>query len=228
LLTAIAGHAAISIKRSYLFEDVKRSQKETEEAFFYTIQALARASEASDEDTGNHIIRVGSYARTIAERLGLPETFCKQIYYFAQMHDVGKIHIPTDILCKPGKLTEKEWAIVKGHCKTGAKIIGDSPNLQMAREIALTHHERWDGSGYPAGLKGNEIPLAGRITMLVDIYDALRCERAYKPAFDHEKSFAIITWGDSRIQPTHFDPQLLEAFKNVHKKFKEISEKFQI
>lgn len=227
LVSAIAGQAAVAFKRAYLYEDLRMSQKETEEAFFYTVEALARAAETHDEDTGEHIVRVGLYSQAIAKELGLPESFHQQIFHFAQMHDVGKIHIDPAILRKPGKLTEAEWSVMKSHCQAGATVIGDSLKLNMAREIALTHHERWDGTGYPRGLKGAEIPLSGRIAMLADIYDALRNPRSYKPPYGHEKTYSIITTGDGRTRPGHFDPQVMETFKNIHGKFNNIWEELQ-
>jgi HD domain/GAF domain len=156
ILSAIAGQTAIAVKRIYLFNDLKRSQKETEDAFYYTVNALARGSEACDEDTGNHILRVGQYAKTLAEALGMGEEFCRKLFHFSQLHDVGKMHIHPDILRKPGSLTQEEWEVMKSHCRIGANIIGQSPQLCIALEVALAHHERWDGTGYPKGLKGSE------------------------------------------------------------------------
>ena len=224
LLSAAGSQAAIAIKRTHLFQGLKRSQQETEEAFLYLVQSLARAAESNDDCTGNHIVRVGKYSQTIAAALGLPQEFCEQIYYYAQMHDVGKIHIHPDILGKPGKLTEEEWRVMMTHCQEGANILGKAPKLMLAREIALSHHERWDGTGYPRKLQGEVIPLAGRITMLADIYDALRTARPYKPAFDHDKAHAIITQGDGRVMPAHFDPQVLAVFKELHGTFAQICE----
>jgi HD-GYP domain-containing protein (c-di-GMP phosphodiesterase class II) len=224
LLTAVAGQAALAIKRIYLINDLKKAQKEIEDAFFYTVLSLARAAEASDEDTGNHIVRVGSYARIMAGALGMPESYCRDIFYFSQMHDAGKMHIHPEILRKKGGLTDQEWAIMKSHPEKGAEIIGDEPRLRIARDSAMGHHERWDGSGYPRGLKGEEIPLAARIVMLADVYDALRSARAYKSSLDHERAMAIITEGDGRVMPTHFDPAVLEAFRSRNEQFKETYE----
>ena len=195
---------------------------ETENALYYTISALARAAEANDEDTGQHILRVNEYAALIATEMGLPEREVEMISRSAQMHDVGKVHIHPDILRKTSKLTPEEWVIMKTHCEEGARILGDHPRLRMAAEIASTHHERWDGTGYPRGLKGEEIPISGRICIMADIYDALRNARSYKPAFSHEKSASIILEGDGRTEPGHFDPRVLEAFRRRQRDFEKI------
>jgi HD-GYP domain-containing protein (c-di-GMP phosphodiesterase class II) len=132
------------------------------------------------------------------------------------------MHIHPDILRKPGKLSREEWEIMKTHCEEGARILGDHPHLRMAAEIASTHHERWDGTGYPRGLKGEEIPVSGRICIVADIYDALRSARSYKPAFSHDQTAKIILEGDGRTEPGHFDPRALEAFRRRQRDFEEI------
>lgn len=192
------------------------------DAFVYTIEALARAGEAADDDTGSHIRRVNEFSKLAAELLGLDRSFVEQIHYSAQMHDVGKIHISHSILKKNGSLTEEEFNTMKLHTVYGVKIIGDSEQLKMAAEIALNHHEKFDGTGYPNGVSGYDIPLSARIVSLVDIYDALRNPRVYKPAFSHEKAVAIITEGDGRVKHEHFDPEILQMFKDNHQKFNEI------
>jgi response regulator RpfG family c-di-GMP phosphodiesterase len=196
--------------------------KETEESFAYTVFALARASEANDDDTGNHISRVGEYCALLARRLGMPEMFVDTIRLQSSMHDVGKIHTPPAILKKPGKLEAEEFEVIKQHTVQGAKIIGDHVRLAFARNIALSHHERFDGTGYPYGLKGDRIPLEGRIMAMADHYDALRNPRVYKPALDHETTMRIITEGDGRTLPRHFDPQVLAAFRKISGHFAEI------
>ena len=199
------------------------SIRQTEKAFIYTIEALARSREAADEDTGNHIVRVNRYSEALAKAIGMPDDFIATIARAAQMHDVGKVHVPSFIIRKEGPLTAEEFSIMKQHPEFGAKIIGDAPKLAMAREIALSHHENWDGSGYPNHLKGEEIPLSGRIVKLADIYDALRSRRSYKPAFSHEKTVHILTDGDDRTRPhDHFSAQILSAFYRIEGAFSAI------
>lgn len=217
-----------SIAMQSLFMKSLASQvKETEDSFDYLVRALARASETNDEGTGNHIMRVGEYCAVIAKELNLSDKFIKNIRIQATLHDVGNLHVRPDILKKAGKLTPKEYEEMKNHTISGATILGDHVRLSLAKKVVLSHHERWDGSGYPYGLKGEQIPIEARIMNIADQYDALRNARVYKPSFDHTKTYAILTEGDGRTMPNHFDPQVLHAFKNTASQFEDIYEKMR-
>ena len=211
-----------------LEQRVKQRTADLQENYLETIFAMTRAAEHKDEDTGAHVKRISYYCRDLAKILGMNDAFVDNIFFSSPMHDVGKIGIPDHILLKPGGFTPDEWEIMKGHAAMGAKILGDSksPYLRMGAEIALNHHERWDGGGYPNGKKGEDIPLAARMMNICDIYDALRSKRPYKPAFDHQKTVDIITNGDGRTMPEHFDPNIFAAFKQNQAVFNDIFEQY--
>ncbi len=197
-------------------------------SYLDTINALVRAAKYKDEETGSHVQRISFFCRDLAATLGLDSAFTDALFHASPMHDIGKIGIPDHILFKPGPHTAEERAVMRSHSEIGAQILGesDSPYLHMAAEIALTHHERWDGSGYPKGLRGTQIPLSGRIMAICDIYDALRSKRPYKSALDHQTAVRIITEGDGRTAPGHFDPAVLSAFTQSIERFAEIYQEY--
>ncbi|MFH1857505.1 MAG: two-component system response regulator [Candidatus Omnitrophota bacterium] len=190
--------------------DLKEANETVKRSYLDTIYRLSVAAEYRDEETGRHILRMSRSSAAVAKKMGLPPPEVEKMLYASPMHDVGKIGIPDRILLKPAKLDAEEWEIMKQHSTIGAKILSDSSSelIQMAKSIALTHHEKYDGSGYPGGLSGEHIPLEGRITAIADVFDALTSKRPYKPAFSIEKSVDIIK--DS--VGTHFDPKVAEAF----------------
>ena len=222
----------VSGETARLEQQVERRTRQLEATRQQLILSLARAAEHRDNDTGNHVLRVGRYTAIIAEGMGYPKKRLPMLEQAAQLHDVGKIGIPDSILFKPGKLepaeydlmkkhcalgkqiiepiSEKDWAVLKTHTRRGESLmhVRSSPLLMLAARIAQTHHEKWDGSGYPLGLSGEDIPLEGRIVAVADVYDALSSARPYKEAFPREKCFDILQGGRGK----HFDPQVLDAF----------------
>ncbi len=202
--------------------------REIEEAFTDTIYRLGIATEYKDYITSLHTRRVGHYTQHIAELLGLPEERRQEMFYASQMHDVGKIGIADNILLKAADLTIDEFDTMKTHTTIGAKILSSSKSelLRAAEKFALYHHERWDGTGYPNKLRGEKIPIEGRIMKLADVYDALRSVRPYKLAYDHQKTVNIILHGDGKTMPHHFDPLLMEAFIDCHQEFEGIYNKY--
>lgn len=188
------------------------------------IQRLIAIAEWRDPETGTHISRTALYTREISNALGMPETFIEKIAFASPMHDIGKVGISDSVLLKPGKLTFEEYEIMKTHTSIGSNLLSGSthPSIQMAASIAISHHERWDGSGYPRGLKGEDIPMEGRIVMVCDCYDALRSKRPYKDSISHEDSVKMLVDGDGTTAPRFFDPYVLDAFKKVAPAFDEI------
>lgn len=189
------------------------------------IQRLGRASEYKDNETGMHVMRMSHYSKIIALACGFSEQAADNLLHAAPMHDIGKIGIPDSIMLKPGKLTEEEFAVMKTHPEIGAEILGDADSdlLHLAKVVSMTHHEKWDGTGYPKGLKGEDIPLEGRIVALADVFDALTSKRPYKEAWTVEKSMAFIEEQSGR----HFDPKLATLFKQELSKILEIKERWQ-
>jgi putative two-component system response regulator len=218
----------------HLEELVTEKVREISDSQLATIHAVSKLAESRDDDTGHHIERTQTFSKVLAETLrknpryagSINDTFVENIYHASPLHDIGKVGIFDNILLKPGKLTAEEFEIMKTHAMIGANTLQSVRNkypknafINMGIDIARSHHEKWDGSGYPGGLTGEDIPLSARIMAVSDVYDALRSKRPYKPAFTHEKSCEIIMEGAGR----HFDPAVIEAFTAVEAEFAEIS-----
>jgi putative two-component system response regulator len=208
-----------------MFDDVTEENKRLLRTVFLS---LLEASKLKDNDTGQHITRVNFYSRCLAEELfrsseakynRIDADYIDTIGFLASMHDVGKIGTPDDILNKEGPLSDWEWSVMRQHTINGGYILASYPN-PMAKDIALCHHERWDGSGYPYQLEGENIPLAARIITIADVYDALRMERSYKPALSHEVAETKMM----EEKGTHFDPSLIEIFHKIAGDFDKIYE----
>lgn len=202
----------LALRRSYkhLTDEIRKATAEIVAREQETIFCLSRAAEYRDPETGAHIQRMAHYSRHIARGLGLPEAQQQLLLEAAPMHDIGKVGTPDMILLKPGKLTDEEYVVMKQHAEIGYEVLSSSssPLLQVAAEIAYTHHEKFDGSGYPRGLRGEEIPLFGRIVAVADVFDALTSERPYKQAWEIERARQFLRDGAG----THFDPVCVEAF----------------
>jgi putative two-component system response regulator len=192
---------------------LRRSEESLERSRLETVHKLSLAVEMRDQVTGHHLSRMGAYCEEIARRMHLSDQVCRIISLAAQMHDIGKVAIPDRILLKPGPLTEDERAVVETHAEVGKQILqgSESPILTQAEAIAWTHHEKVDGSGYPRGLEGEEIPIEGRIAAVADVYDALTRDRPYRQAMPVSEATALMADG----QGSHFDPEVLDVFMNA-------------
>ncbi|MBL9106512.1 MAG: two-component system response regulator [Myxococcales bacterium] len=213
--TAALGEAIAKLTQSQA--DLRASQEET-------IYRLSRAAEFRDDETGQHLQRMSRYCQLIGRRIGLDESTCELLRIASPMHDVGKLGIPDRILLKPGRLTPEEFAVMKGHAEIGYRILvgSDASPLKMAATIAYTHHEKWDGNGYPRGLRGEEIPLHGRIAAVADVFDALTSARPYKPAWKLEDALELMRTN----RGAHFDPNLVDAFFDALPEVLEIRARF--
>jgi putative two-component system response regulator len=223
VLARLKTHLQLYDQNRVLEEKVKQRTNELDSSRLEIIRRLGRAAEYRDNETGLHVIRMSYYSRIIAEAIGLNNDECDTILNAAPMHDIGKIGIPDKILLKPGPLDAEETAIMRKHAEFGAGIIGEHDNLLLkaAHSSALTHHEQWNGKGYPQGLIGEKIPLIGRIIAVADVFDAVTSKRPYKSAWPIEKAIELI----NREKGHHFDPKLATAFLDNIAKVKEIMEK---
>jgi len=196
-------------------EKLQATHNALHESYLDTIHRLVLAAEYKDEDTGDHIMRMSKYCALIAEKIGLPDNQVQNILSATSMHDIGKVGIPDKIIMKPGKLTHEEFEIIKAHTIIGAKILDGSRSeiLRMGQQIAISHHEKWDGTGYPYGIAGTQIPFAGRIVALSDTFDALTSRRPYKTPYPIEIAIQIIQKGRERS----FDPEIVDVFiRNIN------------
>lgn len=227
-------------QNEFLEEEVQKRTREVVAVQEVTILAMASLAETRDNDTGNHIRRTQFYLRTLAAKLRRHPRFAALLdddktidllFKSAPLHDIGKVGIPDHILLKPGRFTDEEFEIMKNHTKLGRDAILaaerrlglELPFLYYAKEIAYSHQEKWDGTGYPEGLSGDDIPISGRLMAVADVYDALICRRVYKEGMPHEKAMAIICEGSG----THFDPDIVDAFKEVAGEFREIAKRYE-
>lgn len=220
LLSLRDAQLSLANRARHLDQEVKRATKRLLETEEELIWRLARAIELRDGNTGAHISRVASASAIIAKHLGMGDQFCRTLYLAAPLHDTGKIGIPDLILNKPGRLTDGEMAVIRTHTDIGGRILenGSSELIRMAHEIAVSHHEKWDGSGYGRGLKGDEIPISGRIVAIADVLDALCTERPYKRAWSFDDGCAEI----HRQSGQHFDPDCVFAFEAARSEIAEI------
>lgn len=245
VLARVATHLALYDQNRVLEEKVRERTEELAHVRDVTIHGMAVLAETRDNETGNHIMRTKNYVQIMANYLMKRPRFrdkldmesVELLLKSAPLHDIGKVGIVDDILLKPGSLTPDEWEQMKKHTILGRDAIiraeealGSDQNtsfLRIAREITISHHEKWDGSGYPHGLKGEEIPLAGRIMAMADVYDALISKRVYKAPMSHDQAVRIISEGDGRTTPDHFDPDLLMAFMELNQQFQHIAQAFK-
>ncbi|MBW2186502.1 MAG: response regulator [Deltaproteobacteria bacterium] len=207
-----------------LEQEVRKRTEEIRLTQLETVRRLGVAGEFRDNETGAHVLRMSHICSMLAKKLGLSEAYCEMILYASSMHDVGKIGVRDAVLLKQGKLDDEEWKLMKRHPQIGAQIIGNqrSALMTLAREIALNHHEKWDGNGYPRGLGGDEIPMSARIAAISDVFDALTSQRPYKEAWSIEKAVALISEESGR----HFDPALVEIFIDNIDEIIEIKERY--
>ncbi|MCG5512949.1 HD-GYP domain-containing protein [Ectothiorhodospira shaposhnikovii] len=224
MLDVQLAHRMTHDQKDVLEQMVRERTQEIRNTRLQVVQRLGRAAEYRDNETGFHILRMSHTCELLARHVGWSQADCDRMLHASPMHDVGKIGIPDHILLKPGKLTPEEWRIMQTHTTIGGDILsGDDPDLlDLAREIALSHHEKWDGSGYPLGLSGEEIPISGRIAALADVFDALTSERTYKKAWSVQDALELIR----ELSGSHFDPRLTELFFSLVPEILAIRDRF--
>jgi putative two-component system response regulator len=224
-LDAHVAHRLVHDQKEHLEILVEKRTRELQETRLEIIRRLGHAAEYRDEETGNHIIRMSKMCALLASKAGWSEEQCDLILQASPMHDIGKIGIPDAILLKPGKLNPQEWQIMKTHAEIGGRLLegNDTELLVMAREIAFNHHEKWDGTGYPGGLRGENIPLSGRIAALADVFDALTSTRPYKKAWSVTDAVELIRGNRGK----HFDPELVDLFLDDVASFVQIKDAYQ-
>lgn len=225
MLEVRTAHKRLQQQNELLEQKVNERTQELRDSQLEIVQRLGLASEYRDNETGQHIIRMSYYSKILAEHIGLPTHQCELILNASPMHDIGKLGIPDSILLKPGKLTKEEFAVMKTHTTIGASLLENarSPITETAQIIAISHHEKWDGSGYPNSLSGEDIPLVGRIVAIADVFDALTSVRPYKPAWSIDEAIAEI----KKTAGTHFDPELVAHFIKAIPEIIEISQTYQ-
>lgn len=238
LKARIKTHLELKAYKDHLQKLVKEKTEEVRQTRDAALTSMAFLAEFRDPETGGHVIRTKNYVRALAEHLKpkypeyLTDDMIEAIYQAAELHDIGKVGVPDSILLKPARLTDEEMEVMKKHTLYGERVLKKTEQLlgtktlflTAAQEITAGHHERWDGTGYPRGLKGEEIPLSARMMSIADIYDALMSKRPYKDPIPHDEVVKILTKGDGtgRTKPEHFDPEVLQAFKEIHERFKTI------
>ncbi len=214
VLARVRTHLALSDQQHVLESMVRERTDQLYTTRLKVIRTLGQAAEFKDNETGMHIVRMSKYSRELATAMGMPGNWTDLLYNAAPMHDIGKIGIPDAVLLKPGKLDPDELVIMRTHAEIGARIIGDpegSELFALAASVAMTHHEKWDGSGYPNGLSGEHIPLEGRIVAVADVFDALTSERPYKKAWTVDDALALLSQEKGR----HFDPAIVDTFIEI-------------
>jgi putative nucleotidyltransferase with HDIG domain len=210
-LNILAGQAAIAVENASLFENLQSSARELERAYDMTIEGWSRALDLRDKETEGHTLRVTEMAARLAAAFGFDEQELTRIRWGALLHDIGKMGVPDGILLKEGELTEAEWEVMQKHPTFAYELLSPIRHLGSAIDIPYCHHEKWDGTGYPRGLRGEKIPLPARIFAIVDAYDALTSDRPYRPAWSRQKTLAHIR----ALSGTHFDPQVVRSFVDM-------------